>query len=215
MQASDFQEFRTLITDVHSFYRQDVSTFSLDVWWQSMRAYDFPAVREALGRHTMNPDTGQFMPKPADVVKMLRGSTMDSALVAWAKADRAIRSVGPWLSVCFDDPLINAVISEMGGWIELTRVSDKELPFRAKEFENRYRGYCVRSQIPNYPAYLTGIAEQQNSFEGKAVEPPVLIGDATKAQAVLQKGSKAALLTVTPLKTLLLSMEGTHVQTAS
>ena len=71
MLESDKPEFFKLITDVHKFYRQETSAFSLQVWWTTMQQFDFAAVREAMGRHAMNPDSGQFLPKPADVVKAL------------------------------------------------------------------------------------------------------------------------------------------------
>src|SRR6266850_1493447 len=95
---------------VHSFYGKDCSTFALDVWWAAMRPYDLSAVREALGRHCVNPDNGQWMPRPADVVRLTEGSTMDAAMTAWSKVDRAVRHVGCYRSVAFDDPLIHAVL---------------------------------------------------------------------------------------------------------
>ena len=85
MLESDKTELLRIISDVHKFYRQDCTTFALGVWWQTMQQFDLGAVKDALGRHAMNPDTGQFLPKPADVVKMLQGSTNDSALIAWTK----------------------------------------------------------------------------------------------------------------------------------
>ena len=94
MQQADFAEFQELIEGVHSFYAKDCSTFGLDVWWQAMKVYDLAAIRDALGRHCVNPDNGQFMPRPADVVRMMEGSTLDSAVVAWTKVDRAIQAVG-------------------------------------------------------------------------------------------------------------------------
>jgi Domain of unknown function (DUF6475) len=199
MIESDKPEFFKLITDVHKFYRQETSAFSLQVWWTTMQQFDFVAVREAMGRHAMNPDSGQFLPKPADVVKMLAGSTQDAALIAWTKVDRAIRLVGTYQSVCFDDPLINAVVSEMGGWIELGKVKEDEWPFRRNEFVNRYRGYRMRSATPQYPAHLLGIAEAANAQTGKAIAPPIMVGDQERALKVLLGGSEMPVLTFKPM----------------
>src|SRR5690606_26216344 len=113
MIEQDRKAFFKLIADVSAFYGKDFSTFAGNVWWEAMKPFDFAAVADALNRHCVNPDSGQFMPKPADVVKMLQGSTQDSALVAWSKVDRAVRTVGTYRSVTFDDPLIQRVISEM------------------------------------------------------------------------------------------------------
>lgn len=204
MVESDKPELFKLITDVHKFYRQETSAFSLQIWWTTMQQFDFAGVRDALGRHAMNPDSGQFLPKPADVVKMLAGSTKDAALIAWTKVDRAVRSVGPHQSVCFDDPLINAVISDMGGWIQLCKCDkEDEWPFRGNDFVARYRGYRMRSATPNYPAHLIGIAESANAHTGKRIAPPILIGDQERAVRVLQGGSNMPMLTMKPLQQLL------------
>lgn len=188
MVELDKEKFFGLMADVHAFYRQDVSTFALSVWWEAMKPFDFQAVAGALNRHCVNPDNGQFMPKPADIMKLLRGSTQDSALVAWAKVDRAVRTVGTYRSVVFDDPAINAVLQDMGGWAQLGNKTEDEWPFVAREFENRYRGYRNRGEF-EYPKWLSGIAEAHNVQNGQRVEPPVLIGDERTAKLVLQGGS--------------------------
>ncbi|HKS73497.1 MAG TPA: DUF6475 domain-containing protein [Terriglobales bacterium] len=200
MKADDLQRFQTLISDVHAFYRQDFSAFAAKVWWHAMQPFDFAAVSEALSKHCVNPDSGQFMPKPADIVKMLQGSTQDSALVAWSKVDRAVRTVGTHSSVAFDDPLIHRVITEMGGWIQMGTKSDDEWPFVRNEFVNRYRGYRMRNETPEYPPHLIGISEAHNAKSGFISQPPLLLGDATKADQVRLKGSNVPLLTVTPAK---------------
>lgn len=194
MQADDKMNFAALIANVYAFYRQDSSDFALGVWWEAMKPFDFAAVADALNRHCVNPDSGQFMPKPADVVKMLRGSSQDSSMVAWSKVDKAVRQVGTYESVAFDDPVIHRVIHDMGGWVALGTKNEKEWPFIEKEFENRYRGYCVRNDAPEYPKVLIGIAEAQNSQEGRQSQPPVLIGDSTKAKKVLIGGSDKPLV---------------------
>ena len=188
MTDTDAKQFFALIGDVHAFYRQPFSDFSGTVWFEAMKPYDFAAVSGALSRHCVNPDSGQFMPKPADVVRMLRGSTQDSALVAWAKVDKAVRTVGVYESVVFDDPLIHRVIDEMGGWCRLGKETDKEWPFVGKEFENRYRGYTLRSEKPEYPPKLVGLAESMNTQTGFVAKPPRLIGNPVLAQRVFSGG---------------------------
>ena len=110
MEIDDFQKFHDGISGVMSFYGKSVSRFALDVWWTALRRFDLVAIVDAFNRHLANPDTGQFAPKPADIIRMLQGSTQDSALRAWAKVDHAVRSVGTYCDVVFDDALIHRVI---------------------------------------------------------------------------------------------------------
>lgn len=197
MNTQESETFTALVADVHAFYRQDYSVFAGRVWWNAMQTFDYAAVADAFNRHCVNPDSGQFMPKPADIVRMLQGSTQDAALVAWAKVDRAIRTVGTYRSVAFDDALIHRVVTEMGGWIPLGSKTEDEWPFLRNEFVNRYRGYRMRNETPEYPGHLIGLAEAQNEESGFPTEAPFLLGDPKRATEVLSHGTATPLLAVT------------------
>jgi hypothetical protein len=188
--------FFEFLGDVYAFYRRDFSRFAGSVWWTAMLPFDLAAVKDAIGRHSLNPDTGHYLPMPSDVVKMLEGSTLDSALAAWSKVDGALRSVGTWASVAFDDPLIHRVVQEMGGWVAFGQKTEDEWPFIAKEFQNRYRGYRARKERPAYPPTLIGVAEAQNRREGQECQPPVLIGNPGQVTAVIAGGATLPLLTL-------------------
>lgn len=189
MQTDDFQKFHDGITGVMGFYGRSVSNFALDVWWTALKGHDLAAIVDAFNRHLANPDAGQFPPKPADIIRMLQGSTQDSALRAWVKVDQAVRRVGTYVDVVFDDALIHRVIQDMGGWVALGTKREDEWPFVAKEFENRYRGFRSRNECPEYPACLVGIATAHNNQKGFKTEPPVLIGNEQLARHVLRGGS--------------------------
>lgn len=197
MQADDYDAFRDVIQGVYSFYGKDCSGFALDVWWQAMRHYDLLALRDALGRHCINPDTGQFVPKPADVVKMIEGSTLDSAVGAWTKVERAVQIVGTYATVAFDDPLIHRVLADMGGWPQLGQKKVDEWPFVGKEFQTRYRGYKVRRAGAGHPPVLIGIFDQQNAQHGYPAQVPVMIGDVDRVREVMRLGSAQPMLQVT------------------
>lgn len=188
MRLEDFDEFREGIAGVYAFYGKDVSQFAADVWWNAMQPFDLPAVTLAFNRHLMNPDAGQFLPKPADIVRMLGGRTQDRALMAWAKVDRAVRSVGTYESVVFDDALIHRALHEMGGWVALGQKDNDEWPFVAKEFENRYRSYAARGETPDYPPVMIGIAQSYNEAKGLKAGMPRLIGNPAEAERVMRAG---------------------------
>ncbi|MBN9124788.1 MAG: hypothetical protein BGO99_00160 [Nitrosospira sp. 56-18] len=193
MRVDDFQKFHDGITGVMGFYGKSLSRFALDVWWTALRSHELPAIIDAFNRHLANPDSGQFAPKPADIIRMLQGSTQDSALRAWAKVDRAVRSVGTYCDVVFDDALIHRVIQDMGGWIGLGTKSEAEWPFVAKEFENRYRGFRSRNERPPYAPVLTGIATAHNELKRFESGKPVLIGNRQLAERVLRESASQSM----------------------
>jgi hypothetical protein len=123
MIEQDFDSFCELLGVVSEQYGKPISEGAKILYWQGLLDFEFSAVQQALYRHIRNPDNGMFMPKIADIVRMLQGSTQDSALAAWAKVDQAVRKVGTQVSVAFDDPLIHKVLQDMGGWLGLGQKS--------------------------------------------------------------------------------------------
>lgn len=194
MQQQELEKFKKLLSGVHDFYAKNMSQFSLSVWWEALRQFDYDAISMAMSRHLANPDTGQFMPKPADVMKMLGGTTQDRAQMAWSKVDKALRHLGTYRTVAFDDPLIHRVITDMGGWPMFGQKTENEWPFLAKEFETRYRGFSMRNERPEYPKSLTGLADMGNLRNGFKPADVVLIGDKAAAQKVLAGGTDKPLI---------------------
>jgi len=191
MQESDKAKFSTLVTEVLAFYRQDVSRFAISVWWQACSGFDFEQVSKAFSAHAVDPERGQFAPKPADIVKALAGTKTDRARVAWGKAFDAMQRVGAYRSVVFDDPVIHAVIEDLGGWTKVCRSDMDELSHLERRFCEAYRAYSGRADMA-FPAKLIGEFEAVNRHEGRKVAPPVLIGDPQKAADVLRLGGTGA-----------------------
>ena len=187
MEVTEREGFSKVLIGIGQIYGKSISPLLVKMYWELLVKYDLHSVVKALEAHAQDPDVGQFMPKPADLIRILRGDSQSQSLKAWTKVEQAIRHVGPYQSVVFDEPVIHQVITEMGGWIKLCQTKEKELPFVAKEFQTRFASY--RHQLPKeFPSFLPGISAHQNGYQGYWVESPVLLGDKTKAQAVLSRG---------------------------
>lgn len=188
MREDQKSEFGRMWTDCWAMYGKSVSPGVLDLAFQALRRYELSDISRALSRHLNDPDAGQFAPKPADVVRNLDGSKETRAMLAWSKVEKAIRRVGSYQSVVFDDPIIHAVIQDMGGWCDLNKITEDETPFKAREFEKRYQGYALRPPS-EYPRTLSGIFEATNRLNGHKTQPPVLLGNKDRAVLVYQNGS--------------------------
>lgn len=188
MTGDDKREFWALLKGVHEFYKTDVSNFAAQVWWNACSAFSLEQVSKAFSAHLVDPKSGQFLPKPADIVKALSGTHEDRSLMAWGKVFDAMRSVGQYSSVVFDDPMIHAVVTDMGGWPKLCQITTDELPFVQRRFCETHAAYS-RAGCEHYPRMLAGVHDIQNGALGYGQSRPVLIGNSEKAQAVLENGS--------------------------
>lgn len=165
MKQSDFPDFAALLSDVMAFYKQDVSDFAMSVWWQACQTFDLEQVRKALTSHAMDPEKGQFPPKPADLVRMLQGTHTDRALLAWNNAYKAISQVGAYQTLDLGDPIAHAAIQTLGGWPKFCQSQVDELPFLQKRFCDFYRTYTTRG-VEDAPARLSGISATENGARG-------------------------------------------------
>lgn len=190
MLDSDLGAFSEAWSGAWELCGRNVTPAAIMLAFEALRRYELGAVMAGLTRHALDPDRGQFPPKPADIVRHVEGGTEDRALLAWSKVDRAMRSVGPYQTVAFDDPVIHAVLWDMGGWIKIGEKTDDDWPFVAKEFQNRYRGYASRGLVSRYPAMLVGIVDAKNRAIAGGSGPHfvALIGDQPAARHVMDSG---------------------------
>ena len=200
MQTNEIPQFIQMLHNLCEMYgKPRMSDEVAMLHFGALQDYSLEDVRKGFFAALRNPDSGQFMPRPADVIREISGSSDTRAAMAWAKVFEAICRVGHMPSIAFDDAIIHAVIADMGGWVKLALITNDELPFRERDFLRIYRGYIGRP-LGDYPRYLPGMAETENFAKGYAVEPPLLLGDASKAEQVLLAGSDKPRLAVQPMQ---------------
>jgi hypothetical protein len=189
VDPKDKVQFAEIVRSVLALYDREPTKETLQLWWAALLEYSIEEVRAGFTRFVKSADSGKFPPKPADIIRCLEGGEADRGALAWSKVLGAIGSVGCYQSVAFDDATIHAVIMDMGGWTKLCRLDGKEVEFRANEFAKRYRAYAERGGAKEFPPYLSGITETENSAQGYKSPPPMLYGDAEKAENVIRLGA--------------------------
>lgn len=189
MTEKDFPRFSAAMAGAMAFYKQNLSEFALQVWWETCKSAEFEQVTRALSSHLQDPERGQFAPKPADMTRLLHGTTTDRSAIAWGKAIEAASRIGAYTDVVFDDPAIHAVIEDLGGWPKFCRTEEKNLSYVQHAFQNSHKAYTARG-CDDYPAKLVGCQSPPEVFAMRGLEPPrpILVGDQTKASAVLLAG---------------------------
>lgn len=192
MNLSDFDRFQALLVAASEIYDRVISEGAGLMWWQLLQPYAADRVETAFRGHFADPDAGCYFPKPADIVRRIDGTRTDRALQAWGKVQQALRSVGAYRDVVFDDALIHLAIEDQGGWPKVCRTLVDELSYLQHKFCEAYRAYAAQPPI-DYPALLTGDANAWNRLQGRALQPPVLIGHAEAARRVLAQGVGAGI----------------------
>ena len=192
MQNSDKNEFKTALLATFELYgKPSPSMQALAMYYEALSHVDIQDVKAAIRVHVRDTDEGKFLPKPSDILRAMQGNKATLAESAWSKVDKAIRTVGPYESVCFDDPLINSALSDMGSWPQLVNTGGDEYPFKHNEFIKRYSG-MLTNPPETYPKKLIGLTENSNVSEGFVPPQPRLIGDPQKAIGVYQAGDNGS-----------------------
>ena len=177
-------------SQVAEVYNKQPSDGALNLIFNALQRFDLEQIKQGLTAHINDPKHGDFAPKPADIVRHIEGDGDSRALSAWSTVEQAIRTVGPYESVVFDDRRTMAAIEDMGGWIKLCEVTEKELPFKGNEFVKRFMGYLSRPP-EQFPAKLLGMTEASNAGEHEEfVQEPRLIGKPKLCLQVMQKGTE-------------------------
>lgn len=169
----DKKMFAQYMTGLSEIFDKEISKALQRIYWQVLEPFTDSDCRKAFEKSMR---TAKFFPKPADLIDVLQGPESDRATEAWLKVDYAVRHVGHWESVKFDDPVIHSAIEAMGGWEDLCAVENREMVWKRKEFENLY---AITSKRQTHPEYLVGMSDRQNLAAGfnDFVAEPKQIGD--------------------------------------
>ena len=137
MTDADRAEFAALLSDVLGFYGKPTTEFAMSVWWQACAPFDISAVRKAMTAHATDPDRGHFAPMPADVIRNIRGTSKESAHMAWQRLIEQIRTVGSYGRPKLDAPT-SAALESIGGWSGLCQSQESQLSWLQRQFLTAY-----------------------------------------------------------------------------
>lgn len=93
------------------------------IYFDALSEYDLETVKAAVTASIRQPGRA-FMPKPGELIDLIPD---DTANLAWARVDFAIRTSVNKNGVSFADPVIGHAINKVGGWARLSNSSGKQL----------------------------------------------------------------------------------------
>jgi len=151
---------------------KDLTPGIIDIYFKALEQFEMDEVIKAITKAAVS---CKFFPKPVELIEFVQGKIEDKAEIECNKAFEALKRIGPYQSVCFDDFITQAVIKQgFGGWVKFCGESMVETEhFERKDFIKLYESYS-RSGIKN-GGYLPGISEIENNSNGKNVNPEIIM----------------------------------------
>ena len=165
MKNEDKRAFFDLMMAAGEVYGREVTQPMAAIYFSALANVSIEQVQEAMMTHMQNPDSGQFFPKPADIIKQMTGTTKqqdaaieDKAAIAWACIERDIRRIGSYGTLKLDDKQALATVKAMGGWQSICQTETSKMEWKRKEFIRMYETF-ERMPLEALPSSLPGRIE--------------------------------------------------------
>jgi len=188
MTRQDVSRFASSLTAVAALYGQELIPQVVEIYFRTLEKFTIDEVEQGISKAC---STLKFFPKPVELIDCITGGTgnlADKAMVEACRVLEAIKNIGTYTTVCFDDPITQAVIvQQFGGWAKFADMLVDSEKWFIKDFTSGYQAFA-RQNVRHYGA-LPGISCGQNALTGRErEEKPVYIGDVEKAKAVHSQG---------------------------
>ena len=165
MNTEDKNKFKEVMTTISINYNESIDNAKLRLWWTIFNHYPIQTFEKAVYDHITCPDAGMFSPKPANITKMIQGTTKQNdqnieseAELAWTSVMNAIRGEGSYKTPKFKNPKISPTLSAMTNWAQLCGCSVSDLDWKKKEFISLY-STITKTELEMLPAEIRGRIE--------------------------------------------------------
>jgi hypothetical protein len=141
---NDKQRLVQTLLGVYGFYERELTELHIRIWTDALAGISIATLEEAFARHLRDPDAGRFIPKPADILRQIKGSNEDAALVAWGDVLSSARAGGGFRGdVC---PATREAVAAMGGFSVICRANEDQNGFLQRRFVDLFKAYRGREE---------------------------------------------------------------------
>ena len=168
------REIVTIVTMLAEAMNKSVTPETFAIWEIGLAGIELAAIKRAVELWVKR---SRFMPTPADIREMAGEIRPDDrAQQAWIIVERAVRRVGAYKTVSFDDIAINATLRSLGGWVRVCETEGVEFDTHLRrEFMKTYASLCSSGVGQEHGAPLPGILDRENAKTGYPAQPPLKI----------------------------------------
>lgn len=170
------ETFKNGIAGMCELFGHELSKASARLYYEAVKDLTDDEFNQAVGR-VIRTRKFRNLPMPGELISSISEDPDIAASMALARVEKAMREIGAYKSVIFEDPAITATISVFdGAWTGICAMPEQEWKFARKDFLRLYKGFIGRRM--NVQERLIGIEEHQNSQAGylDRIPDPVRIG---------------------------------------
>lgn len=188
MNAQDMPRFASSLMAMATVFDKSITPQVTEIYFRTLEKFTADEVEQGISKAC---SMLKFFPKPVELIDCITGGTgnlADKAMVEACRVLETIKNVGTYKTVCFDDAVTQAVITQQfGGWAKFGDMLVDSEKWFIKDFCAGYQAFA-RQNVRHYGA-LPGISMGQNALAGRERdEKPVYIGDVEKAKAIHAQG---------------------------
>lgn len=179
MESKDKQVFVKTLTGIGELYDKKFTDTLASIYWEALKDLSLSDFLSAANRLVL---TAKFFPKPVEFRSQSVPDISAQAAIAYGKLEDAFYKYGVYASIVFDDPVVHAVVDNLGGWPTYCDTSNDGLTWYRKDFEKQYANLApmVLSGKLRPPTVLHGVFASDDHATDNA-KTPVIIGGRQKA----------------------------------
>jgi hypothetical protein len=181
------KEFLDLLSGLCYTLGKESNEHLIKTYHTALNRFDISIVKNVINKAVVS---FKWFPKPVELIELIEGSSVDNSEIQAAQAFEAIRRVGPYQSVVFDDPVTQEVIKQYyGGWPKFCEGDSKDIVFKMNDFKKAYKAFS--NQNRKHYGSLYGISSISNDSNGiKQISSVKMIGNPEKCKQILEKKSQ-------------------------
>ena len=188
MTRQDAPRFVSSLTAMGALYERHPEATVIEIYFRALEKFTIVEVEQGISKAC---SSLKFFPKPVELIEAITGGSgnlADKAMIEACRVLEAIKNIGTYTTVCFDDPITQAVIvQQFGGWAKFSDMLEENEKWFIKDFCAGYQAFA-RQNVRHYGA-LPGISMGQNALTGRERgDKTVYIGNVQKAKAVHAQG---------------------------
>ena len=159
----NFEMFTKMMGMLCEVYNRDLTQNLLNAYYLVLKQMSDTDFKNSV-INILEGRTYQALPKPAEILEYSRPDAESLATLAIQDIERAISKGGAYISITFEDIVVNSVIDALGGWVKVCQMDVDEWKWAKKEIPKLYGIYSKRDKHPNH---LIGLSENANGYSGQ------------------------------------------------